>query len=126
MSGAGIRPLQDAFQIDLLLATLSPGAVITDHRVVEAEMLLAVDGRIEADISDGEVGVLTEQATIDRRTESLVLASGQGIAVYPETGVAYRAASSTPATFWLVTVTRVADVPRDTEAVPMSLVIGGS
>jgi hypothetical protein len=126
MSGAGIRPLQDAFQIDLLLVTLSPGAVITDHRVVEAEMLLAVDGRIEADISDGEVGVLTEQATIDRRTESLVLARGQGIAVYPKTGVAYRAASSTPATFWLVTVNRVADVPQGTDTLPLSLDTGGS
>jgi quercetin dioxygenase-like cupin family protein/predicted ester cyclase len=107
VGGASLRPDHGPWQLTIHQVLIGAATAFSNHNIKESEFMLVLEGNIEVSVRVGEVGLLSEQDTVARRTGKLDLSPGQGIFTYPGAEVSYRASAQSPATFWLVTLTQV-------------------
>jgi mannose-6-phosphate isomerase-like protein (cupin superfamily) len=101
---APIRPDQGPFQLTVKQVEIGPNTSIARHVVAEAELLLVLEGTIEAAVHTDDIIMLTDQVSVARRPGLVTIAPGQGLTVNAGTELAYRVSGATPATILLVSI----------------------
>jgi len=107
VQGTAIRPSNGPVSFAIHMVTLSAGTTIAKHRVAETEIVWVMDGSVQVEIDNGDVGSLTEQGTVSRRSGLFDLSIAQGITGFPGTEVACRASGQSSANVLLITVVPV-------------------
>jgi quercetin dioxygenase-like cupin family protein len=101
---ARIRAGEGPFELVVQQVQIGPGTSIAPHDVAAAEMLLVLEGSIEAAVQIGEVALLDVWDAVSRQSGLIALSSGQALTADPGTELSYRVAGSTPATLLLITL----------------------
>jgi hypothetical protein len=103
--GPAFSGIGEHLDVEINRIHLEAGATIAAHVVEEAELVLAIDGRVEVIVDAGVIGVLTAAGTISQRATTEVLQPGEALMAYADSEVSYLPAGESSSTMMVITIT---------------------
>jgi quercetin dioxygenase-like cupin family protein len=102
--GPAFSRIENAVHFEIAQIVLEAGTSIAPHNVQEAELVLAIDGEVEAIVDAGNVGVLMEGGTMSRQASSHRLQPGEALIAYADSEMSYRPAGGSLSTMLVITI----------------------
>jgi predicted ester cyclase len=96
--------MNDAISVIVGKIVLPPGSVVARHEVVGAELLVVMQGAIDAAVHQGSLVCHQPDGGFEVVDNQQTIGAGQGARANPGTVVEYRSGANEPATVWFVTI----------------------